>query len=383
MIYLDHHATTPCDPRVVEAMLPFFTELHANPSSAHPAGVRAKAAVEHAREQVASLIGAYPAEIVFTSGATESDNLAILGVAQALGSRTGRWRLITTRLEHKAVLEPFRRLEQEGFDVQYLPVHASGRVMLEAAAETITEETLLVSVQAANNEIGTIQPIAELAALARERGAIFHCDAAQAVGKIPLDVDALDVDLLSLSAHKLYGPKGVGALYIRGGVRSLPLSPLWVGGGQEHGLRSGTLNVPGIVGLGAACALCEEEMLEESLHLTGLRDGLEAALMERIPGLRRNGDLNNRLPFSSSLTFPEVDAETLLVNVPELVLSTGSACTSGALEPSYVLEAIGLSREAAYRTLRVGLGRSTNQTELDTAVQILLRAYESLVQTTA
>ena len=382
MIYLDHHATTPCDPKVLEAMLPFFTELHANPSSPHSAGVRAKAAVEHAREQVASLIGAYPAEIVFTSGATESDNLAILGVAQALGSRTGRRRLVTTRLEHKAVLEPFGRLEQEGFDVQYLPVHASGRVMLEAAAEMITEETLLVSVQAANNEIGTIQPLAELAALAREQGTIFHCDAAQAVGKIPLDVDALDIDLLSLSAHKLYGPKGVGALYIRGGVRSLPLSPLWVGGGQEQGLRSGTLNVPGIVGLGAACALCKEELLGESTRLAGLRDGFEAALIERIPGLQRNGDLDNRLPFNSSLTFPKVDAETLLVNVPELVLSTGSACTSGALEPSYVLGAIGLSREAAYRTLRVGIGRSTTQSELDATVQLFVKAFESLVSTT-
>ena len=383
MIYLDHHATTSCDPRVVEAMLPFFTEVHANPSSAHPAGVRAKTAVERVREQVASLVGAYPAEIIFTSGATESDNMAILGVVRALGNRTGRRRLVTTRLEHKAVLEPFRLLEQEGFDVQYLPVHASGRVMLEAAAEMITEETLLVSVQAANNEIGTIQPVGELAALAREQGAIFHCDAAQAVGKIPLDVDELDVDLLSLSAHKLYGPKGVGALYIRGGVRSLPLSPLWVGGGQEQGLRSGTLNVPGIVGLGAACALCEGELLEESSRLAGLRDGFETALIEHIPGLQRNGDLDNRLPFNSSLTFPKVDAETLLVNVPELVLSTGSACTSGALEPSYVLEAIGLSREAAYRTLRVGLGRSTNQAELDTALQLLLKAYASLAPTTA
>ena len=383
MIYLDNHATTPCDPRVLEAMLPFFTDIYANSSSSHAAGVSAKAAVEHAREQVASLIGAYPVEIIFTSGATESDNLAILGVARALKSRTSRPRLVTTRLEHKAVLEPFQRLEQEGFDVQYLPIHVSGRVILEAAAEMITEETLLVSVQAANNEIGTIQPVAELAAIARECGALFHCDAAQAVGKIPLGVDELDIDLLSLSAHKLYGPKGVGALYIRGGARSLPLSPLWVGGGQEYGLRSGTLNVPGIAGLGAACALCEKELPEESLRLASLRDSFETALMGHIPGLQRNGDLDNRLSFNSSLTFPNVDAETLLVNVPELVLSTGSACTSGALEPSYVLEAIGLSREAAYRTLRVGIGRSTTRTELDTAVHLLLRAYESLVPTTA
>lgn len=268
--------------------------------------------------------------------------------------------------------------------LQDVPPFLPAELRREHAADNfITDETLLVSVQAANNEIGTIQPIAKLAALARERGALFHCDAAQAAGKIPLDVDALDVDLLSLSAHKLYGPKGVGALYLRGGVKGLPLSPLWVGGGQEHGLRSGTLNVPGIVGLGAACALCEAELLEESKRLADLRDGFEAALLAKVPGLQRNGDLNNRLPHNSSLTFPEVDAETLIVNLPELVLSSGSACTAGALEPSYVLQAIGLSREAAYRTLRVGLGHSTTQVELDTAVQLLLRAYKLLAPTTA
>lgn len=242
----------------------------------------------------------------------------------------------------------------------------------------ITEQTLLMSVQAANNEIGTIQPIAELAALARERGVIFHCDAAQAVGKIPIDVDALDVDLLSLSAHKLYGPKGVGALYIRGGVRGMPFSPLWVGGGQEHGLRSGTLNVPGIVGLGAACALCENDLLKEHARLAKLRDDFEAALTRHVPGLQRNGDLSNRLPHNSSLTFPEADAEAVIINVPELVLSTGSACTSGALEPSYVLQAIGLSREAAYRTLRVGIGRSTTEEELASAAQLIVGTLESL-----
>lgn len=382
MIYLDHHATTPCDPRVLEAMLPYFSELHANPSSSHPSSQRVREAVERAREQVASLIGAYPAEIIFTSGATESNNLAILGATRALKTRTER-RLVSTRLEHKAVLEPLQHLEGAGFSVQYLPVLASGRVDLGAAAPLIGEQTLLVSVQAANNEIGTVQPIPEIAALAREEGAIFHCDAAQAVGKIPIDVDALDIDLLSLSAHKLYGPKGVGALYVRGGVRGMPLSPLWVGGGQEGGLRSGTLNVPGIVGLGEACALCERELAEEEERVSRLRDDFERRLLALIPGLERNGDLTNRLPHNSSLTFPSVDAEALIVTLPELALSTGSACASGALEPSYVLQAVGLSREAAYRTLRIGLGRSTTRDELDTAAQFLIGAFRSLAPTTA
>ena len=359
-------------------MLPFFTKLHANPSSTHPSGQRAREAVEEARAQVASLIGAHPAEIVFTSGATESNNLAILGTAEALENRTERRQLVTTRLEHKAVLEPLQRLERKGFNVQYLPVLPSGRVELEAATQMIDGHTLLVSVQVANNEIGTIQPVAELTTFAREQGTIFHCDAAQAVGKIPIDVDALDVDLLSLSAHKLYGPKGVGALYIRGGARGLPLAPLWVGGGQEHGLRSGTLNVPGIVGLGKACALCEDGLAEEQRRLEVLRDAFEHELLRLVPNVRRNGDLDHRLPHNSSLTFPTVDAEALLINVPDLVLSTGSACTSGALEPSYVLQAVGLSREDAYRTLRVGIGRFTTKDELEIAVQLLQGALESL-----
>lgn len=361
-------------------MLPFFTDLYANPSSPHPSGAWAKEAVEKARAQVASLIGAYPAEIVFTSGATESNNLAISGVARAFRDRTPRRGLVSTRLEHKAVLEPVQRLGGEGFNVHYLPVHPTGRVVLEKAEDLITDDTLLVSVQAANNEIGTLQPVAELAVLARERGALFHCDAAQAVGKIPVDVDALDVDLLSLSAHKLYGPKGVGALYVRGGVRGLPLSPLWVGGGQEGGLRSGTLNVPGIVGLGAACALCEDGLPGEGERLTALRDGFEAALIKKVPGLQRNGDLQHRLPHSSSLTFPDADAETLILNLPELVLSTGSACTAGALAPSYVLEAVGLSREAAYRTLRVGLGRETTGAELNRAALLIGEALEAIIE---
>jgi cysteine desulfurase len=310
---------------------------------------------------VASLIGAYPAEIIFTSGATESNNMAILGITRALKAQTERRQLVTTPLEHKAVLEPLQQLGQDGFSVQYLPVLSSGRVELETAAHMVSEQTLLVSVQAANNEIGTIQPITELAALAREHGAFFYCDATQAVGKIPIDVDVLDVDLLSLSAHKFYGPKGVGALYIRGGVQGMPLSPLWIGGGQEHGLRSGTLNVPGIVGLGEACALCGWALTEEQQRIRALCDEFEQALLRLIPDLQRNGDLENRLPHNSSLTFPGIDAEALIANVPDLVLSPGSACTSGALEPSYVLQlqAIGLSRDAAYGTVRIGIGRFT------------------------
>jgi len=296
----------------------------------------------------------------------------------ALKSRTERPQLVTTRLEHKAVLAPLQRLSQEGFSVQYLPVLSSGRTELEAAKRIISEQTLLVSVQVANNEIGTVQPIAELAALAREQGALFHCDAAQAVGKIPVNVEALDVDLLSLSAHKLYGPKGVGALFIRGGVHSMPFSPLWVGGGQEHGLRSGTLNVPGIVGLGEACALCKRALDEERARISRLRDAFENRLLSLIPGLQRNGNLDHRLPHNSSLTFPHVDAEALIANLPELVLSTGSACTSGALEPSYVLRAIGLSREAAHRTLRIGIGRQTTKSDLKKAAHLFHRAFESL-----
>lgn len=378
LIYLDYHATTPCDPRVVQAMLPYFSETFGNPSSVvHLASRQAAEAVERARAQVAQLIGARPGEIIFTSGATESNNLAIFGLAR--GGTAHRKRIVTTAIEHKAVLGPCQELQRQGFEVIQLPVNREGLVDLNAARSAITDETLLVSIQAANNEIGTIQPVAEIARLAHEQGAWMHADAAQAVGKILVDVEAWEVDLLSLSAHKLYGPKGVGALFVSGGAAALPLKPLMIGGGQERELRPGTLNVPGIVGLGEACALCMHQLDDESRLVADLRNQLERRLLRTIPGSSRNGATQERLPGNSSLTFPGVDAEALIANVPELALSTGSACTSGALEPSHVLLAIGLSREAAYRTIRIGLGRFTTQADVDEATNTIMSTYHRLL----
>lgn len=380
IIYLDYHSSTPCDPRVVEAMLPFFTVDYANPSNGlHAAGRRASDAVEQARLQVSSLIGARPEEIVFTSGATESNNLALLGLAQRAGSE--RRRLVVGPIEHKSVLEASKRLATTGFEVRYLPVDSTGKVDVEASAELIDERTLVVSVQAANNEIGTIQPVTDIAAIAHANGAVVHCDAAQAVGKIGLDIDSLGVDLLSISAHKLYGPKGVGALYVRGGATTRRLPPLFHGGGQERGLRPGTLNVPGIVGFGQACLLCAREMPTEAVRVAGLRDQLEQNLMAAIPELKRNGNLRDRLPGNSSLTFPAVDADALLLNVPEVALSSGSACTTGTVDPSYVLTAIGIPRELALSTIRVGLGRFTTASDIQTASALLANAYHHLLAT--
>jgi cysteine desulfurase len=378
-VYLDNHATTPCDPRVIEAMLPIFGQVYANPSSTvHSAGRASAEAVSKARVQVADLIRAHSHEIVFTSGATESNNLALYSVAEGLRQYTTRTRIVTTKIEHRAVLEPCQRLASLGFEVLYVPVDGAGRVDLSAVEELITEDTLLVSIQAASNEIGTIQPIGRLAAMAHERGAFFHTDAAQAVGKVPMNVVELGVDLLSISAHKFYGPKGIGALYVRGGPRSLPFIPLMLGGGQETGIRPGTLNVPGIVGMGKACELCQDLLADEAPRIGNLRDQLEHGLMAAIPGLRRNGDLANRLPNNCSLTFPGLDADALIVNTPDLALSTGSACTSGALEPSYVLQEIGLSRQDCYSSLRIGLGRFTSLNEIDQAVVSIGKAHSYL-----
>lgn len=374
-IYFDYHATTPCDPRVVEAMLPYFTQEFGNPSSGlHRLGRRAARAVDTAREQVAALIGATPDEIVFTSGATESNNLVIHGLAH---QRAERRRIVTTAIEHKAVREPCRALEAQGFDVVVLPVGRDGTVDLQAAEEAISHDTLLVSVQLANNEIGTIQPLRAIAELAEKRGALVHTDAAQAVGKIPVDIDALGVDFLSISGHKLYGPKGIGALFVKSGLRRR-LVPLVQGGGQEADLRPGTLNVPGIVGLGEACAVCANEMHDEAMRVASLRDRLETHLTTAIPGLQINGNFANRLPGNSSLTFPAVEADALIANLPGLALSTGSACTSGAIEPSHVLTAIGLSREAADATVRIGLGRFTTSEEIAAAARMIPEAWMRL-----
>lgn len=377
MIYLDHHATTPCDSRVVEAMLPYFSQHFGNASSAHEAGTQAFNAVEIAREQVAALLCAEPSEIIWTSGATEANNIAIFGLARGpLARRLApeRRRIVTTSVEHKAVLEPCCALQDEGFEIEVLPVESDGMVNIQAAREAIDERTLLVSIQVANGEIGTIQPVAEIARLAHEAGALVHCDAAQAIGKIPVDVLAWDVDMLSLSGHKIYGPKGVGALYVRRGLAS-QLAPLQRGGGQERGLRPGTLPVPLLVALGEACRLCQDEMPEEAKRLASLRDELEARLQAACPSLRVNGARDNRLPHNSSLTFAGIDADALLAILPDIAFSTGAACDSGAVGPSKVLLALGMSRRDAHATVRFGLGRQTTKEHIEIAVgQIVSRS---------
>jgi cysteine desulfurase len=379
VIYLDNHATTPCDPRVVEAMLPYFSEHFGNPSSVlHSAGRRAARAVEEAREQIAALIQATAGHIIFTSGATEANNLVLRGLTQA--DPSGRRRVVTTPIEHKSVLEPIRLLAERGYEIVTLPVSETGVASVDAARYLINEETLLVSVQAANNEIGTIQPIAEIARIARENGVLVHCDAAQAVGKIAIDVEAWGVDFLSMSSHKLYGPKGIGALCIASRHTRPRLVPLLLGGGQENGMRAGTINVPGVVGFGRACQICQEEANAEAVRVAHLRDRLEARLVARIPTLRINGDRHHRLPGTSNLTFPGVEADALILNLPRLALSTGSACNSGAPEPSYVLTALGLRREDAVCSLRIGLGRFTTDAEIDQAVSLIADAAIRLSQ---
>ena len=375
MIYLDHHATTPCDERVVAAMLPFFSTHFGNASSAHEMGRIADEAVEEARGRVADFLGVRSSEIIWTSGATESNNLAILGLARAQKDNARR-RIVTSAIEHSAVLGPCRELQSHGYELVFLPHDKAGRVLCEEAANVIDERTLLVSLQAANHEIGTIQPVQEIATLARERGAFVHCDAAQAASTQRLDAGELGVDLLSLSAHKMYGPKGAGALWVRGGKR-FGLASLHFGGAQEQSLRPGTLNVPAVVGMGAACALCRE-MPGETARLRTLRDSLEGQLQAAIPNIQINGNVRNRLPHNSSLTFPGIEADALLANLPDLALSTGSACNTGAIEPSPVLLAIHLSRDDARCTVRIGLGRATTIEEIDAAAQQIIAAAQRI-----
>jgi len=376
-IYLDYNATTPVDPRVVEKMLPYFNEIYGNPAnSLHRQGRAAGKAVDEAREEVATLIGANPKEIFFTSGATESDNLAIFGVTHL--AQASRRRVVTCKVEHKAVLLPCKKLEDLGFEAIFLPVDAQGRVRVEDAETAIDDRTLLVSIQGANNEVGTLQPIREISEIAHAHNAWMHCDAAQAVGKIPVDVNHWNVDLLSISGHKLYGPKGVGALYIKGGTRAIPIEPLFLGGGQENGLRSGTLNVPAIVGFGEACRITKEMLLDESKRITSLRDQLEEFLLANISNLNVNGRDGSRLLNTSSLTFKGIDADALLLNLPDVMLGTGSACTSGAIEPSHVLQAMGLSREDAYSTVRVSLGRFTMESDIQKACALIIEAWKLL-----
>ena len=377
-IYLDNQASTPLDPRVLEAMLPYFTEHFGNPhSESHVYGHNAMAAIESARGEVARLIGAGPREIVFTSGATEANNLALKGAAHFARAHppAGRPRdhLIVLKTEHKCVLESAAALQREGFAVTYLPVQPNGLVSLDRLAAAMTERTLLVSVMAAHNEIGVIQPLAEIGALCRAHGVLFHTDAAQAFGKIPLDVEAMRIDLMSISGHKIYGPKGIGALYIRRRPR-VRLLPLIDGGGQERGLRSGTLPAPLCVGLGRAAALAGAEMGEEAQRLRLLRDRLYTNLNRRVPDLQLNGDLEHRLPGSLNMSFPGATASALIEACPSVAMSTGSACTSASVEPSYVLRLLGLSDDRANASIRLGLGRFNTAAEVDFAVDAIAAA---------
>jgi len=364
-IYLDHHATTPCDPRVLEAMLPYFGARFGNASSAtHRYGWEAEAAVEDARERLARAVGAAdPREIVFTSGTTESDNLAIQGVARA-GRRRGD-HLVTSAIEHPAVLDTCEALERDGFRVSRLAVDARGLVDPGELAAVLTDGTLLVSVMAANSEIGTLQPLAELAKLCRARGVLFHSDAAQAVGRVPFDVGEQGLDLASFCAHKLYGPKGVGALYVRDRRPRIPLEPLLYGGGHERGRRSGTLPVPLIVGFACAVELCLEDLAEEAARQQGLRERLWQGLRENAGEVRRNGDPERRLPGNLNVCFPGLEADALMSALKDVALSSGSACSSASGEPSHVLLALGLSPADARASLRFGLGRGTTAAEVD------------------
>lgn len=376
-VYLDNQATTPCDPRVVTAMLPWFTEKFGNPHSAeHRMGQEADAAVEEARASVAALIGAEAREIVLTSGATESNNLAIKGAARfATAHGNARRRIVTVATEHKCVLAAVADLAEEGFAPVVLPVGPDGLLDLGRLAASVDETTLLVSVMAVNNEIGVVQDLAAISAITRRAGAMLHSDAAQGAGKIPLDVNALGLDLVSISGHKLYGPKGVGALYVRRRPRAR-LSPLFSGGGQERGLRSGTLPSPLVVGLGEACRIAAAEMAEEAARLAVLRARLEAGLGSAIPGLVLNGSAAARIAGNLNLTFPGVTAEAMMRLCPDLCVSTGSACSSAEVEPSYVLTALGLTADQAARTLRLGLGRFTSEADVDYAVAALAAAHE-------
>jgi cysteine desulfurase len=375
-VYLDNQATTRCDPRVVSVMLPWFTEHYGNPHSVeHAMGLEAEAAVEDARARVAALIGADPKELVFTSGATESNNIAIKGAARhALRFGNERRRIVTVATEHKCVLESVADLADEGFEPVFLPVRADGLLDPDTLREALAVPTLLVSVMAVNNEIGVVQDIPGLAAIAKQAGALFHTDIAQATGKIPLDLTAWKVDLASISGHKLYGPKGVGALYVRRRPR-VRLVPLFSGGGQERSLRSGTLPAPLIVGLGEACRLAQAEMAEEAERLATLRGRLLDRLRAAIPDIVVNGTMRERIAGNLNLTFPATAAADLMARVPDLCVSTGSACSSAAIEPSYVLRAIGLDDDAASRTLRIGLGRFTSAADVDYAAAALAAAH--------
>jgi cysteine desulfurase len=363
-VYLDNHATTAMDPRVLEAMLPYFTKVFGNAASRnHSFGWEAEEAVEKARKQIADLIGANPKEIVFTSGATESNNLAIKGVAEMYAEKGNH--IITAATEHKAILDTCKKLEKEGCRVTYLPLKADGLIDLDMLRDAITDKTILVTIMYANNEIGVIQPIAEIGAICKERGVIFHSDGVQAVGKVPVNVIADKVDLLSITAHKIYGPKGVGALYVRRKGPRVQLTAQMDGGGHERGMRSGTLNVPGIVGLGEACAICQKEMVTESARHMAMRDWLKNKLESELDETFINGSWEHRLPHNLNMSFAYVEGESLLMGINDIAVSSGSACTSATLEPSYVLKALGIGDDLAHTSIRFGIGRFNTQEEVE------------------
>lgn len=375
-VYLDYQATTPCDPRVVKKMLPYFTEVFGNPHSRnHPHGWTAEEAVEVARAQVASIIGSDPREIIFTSGATESNNLALKGVSGFYKDKKNH--IITSVTEHKCVLDSCRHLEQEGFSVTYLPVHSNGLIDLAQLQKAIRPETVLVSIMAVNNEIGVIQPLKEIGKICREAGVFFHTDAAQAVGKISIDVEEMNIDLLSISGHKIYGPKGIGALYVRRKPR-VRLQALINGGGQERGMRSGTLPTPLCVGLGEACAIAQKEMDEEAVRIKSLSDRLYHGLTSQLSEVYLNGNGAPRIPGNLNLSFAYVEGEGLMMGIKDLSVSSGSACTSSSLEPSYVLRSLGVEEELAHTSIRFGLGRFTTESEVDTAIEKVVTAVNRL-----
>ena len=376
-VYLDYQATTPTDPRVVEAMLPFFTERYGNAHSEHRYGWEAEASVNVARREVADLIGAPQEDIIFTSGATESNNLAIKGLAWAYKGH--RSHIVTVVTEHKCVLESCRRMQEDGFEITCLGVDGDGLIDLEALKAAIRPETLLVSVMAVNNEIGVIQPLAEIGAICRERGVFFHTDAAQAAGKIPLDVEAMNIDLMSISGHKLYGPKGIGALYVR--RSKVRLRPVIDGGGHEHGLRSGTLATPLCIGLGAACRIAGEAMEADASHLRRLADRFLDRVLADVPDALLNGHRMQRFPGNMNLTFRGVDGNRLMAELRELAISSGSACASATDEPSYVLAALGLNDRDIHSSVRIGLGRMTTQGEVDFAADTVVRKLSGIQRT--
>lgn len=367
-LYLDYHATTPVDPRVLEKMLPYFTENFGNAGSRnHSFGWKAEQAVDKAREQVAALLGASAKEILFTSGATESDNLAILGVAEMYKDKGKH--IITCTTEHKAVLDPCKHLEENGYRVTWLGTDKNGQISLTELATAMTPDTILVTIMHGNNEIGTLQPIAEIGKLCKEKGVLFHTDATQTVGRVPINVEEMGIDLLSLSAHKVYGPKGIGGLYVRRRAPRVRLSPLMFGGGQERGMRSGTLNVPSIVGFGEACAIAQREMGTETERTKQLRDRLWAGLQKELDELYLNGHPTERLPGNLNVSFAFVEGESLMMGIKDLAVSSGSACTSASLEPSHVLRALGVREDLAHTSIRFGIGRFTTADDVDYALK--------------